>query len=471
MEFKRVTQANIEVEQLLLGAIIANNEIYNQVGDFLLPEHFYEEIHKKIYASIDRILEKGISASVISISSILQNDPQFIALGAREYLANLAMSAITGINAFEQAKIIYDLAVKRQLITIGEDMIVDTYESSIDIASSEIMEKAESKIFALASTGAAEKSFRKISESVEESLKSISRVMKNSEHTSGITSGFVDLDNKLFGFHNSDLVILAARPSMGKTSFALNLAVNACRSLYQKNFDNPNPPSVGFFSLEMSSEQLATRLLSMYSNIDAKDLRTGKLNESDYNKLRTQAEELASLPLFIDDTGSLSISALRTRARRLKRKNNLAILFIDYLQLMNGSLKTDNRVLEISEITQGLKALAKELNIPIVVLSQLSRAVESREDKRPMLSDLRDSGAIEQDADVVMFIYRDEYYLSRKEPGSGTDKHSEWQEKLNTVHNQAEIIVAKHRNGPIGNVTLYYDATHSKFSNLDKIHT
>lgn len=463
---EREPQCNIEAEQLLLGSIITNNEALNQVADFLKPSHFYESIHGKIYDAASNILDRGMSASVISLDSMLLKDQVYVEAGGKEYLARLVSSSISVINHVDHAKIIYDLFIKRELIKIGEETVNDTYDSSFQKLSVELLEKAESKLFNLATEGISDRGFDKISSSIKESLTTINRVMKSTSHITGVTTGFQDLDHKLFGFHGSDLIILAGRPSMGKTALALNLAINACRSLNSNSSKDAQSGSVGFFSLEMSAEQLSTRLLAMNSKIDSSNLRSGKISESDYNSLRKTAEDLSSLPFFIDDSGALTMSAIRTRARRLKRKNNLSILFVDYLQLITGS-KRDNRVLEISEMTMGLKSLAKELNIPIIVLSQLSRAVESRDDKRPMLSDLRESGAIEQDADIVMFIYRDEYYLSRKEPSAGSEKHAEWLDKLNKVHNQAEVIVAKHRNGAIGNVLLFYDSNHSKFDNLE----
>ncbi len=468
LSIPRITQANVEAEQLLIGSIIANNEVLNQVGDFLKSEHFYEPIHQKIYSGVTTLLEKGLSASLLSLSSILSKDEAFIALGGKEYLARIVTRSIAVVNNLDHAKIIYDLALKRSLIQIGEDIVNETYDATIKHSAAELMEGAEVKIFNLATDGFNEKGFEKVGNSISESLTSINRAMKSKENTTGVTTGYTDLDHKLFGFQNSDLIILAARPSMGKTALALNLAINACNSLHVKNKDEANPISVGFFSLEMSAEQLSTRLIAMHSNVDSTAIRSGKITESEYNSLRKHAEKLSELPFFIDDSGALTISAIRTRARRLKRKHNLGILFIDYLQLISGNNKRENRTLEVSEITMGLKSLAKELNIPIIALSQLSRAVESREDKRPMLSDLRESGAIEQDADIVMFIYREEYYLTRKQPVAGTKDYAEWQDQLNKAHNLAEIIIAKHRNGPIGNATLFYDGNHSKFGNLEK---
>ena len=465
----RVLPSNVQAEQMLLGAILTNNELLNYVSEFLRDEHFFEPIHQKIYEAIEKITEKGLIATPITLRSMLTQDELFQEIEGAEYLAKLITMSMMVINPIDYGKIIYNLAIKRNLINIGEEVVNNAYNSSLEVEAKEQIEHAEAKLYDLASEGLNEKSFTKIGISISESLASINRAMKNNDHVIGISTGLIDLDNKLFGFHNSDLIILAGRPSMGKTAFAINLALNACNNMRLKNIrDNQEIQSVGFFSLEMSSEQLTTRLLSMCAEIDSTSLRTGILGEEKYNRLRKEANTLSELQFFIDDTPALPISAIRTRARRMKRKHNLGILFIDYLQLIRGVSKSENRVSEISEITQGLKAIAKELNIPVIALSQLSRAVELREDKKPMLSDLRESGTIEQDADIVMFIYREEYYLTRKEPTAGDAKHAEWLDKLNKVYNIADIIVAKHRNGPVGNVPLYYDSQFSKFGNLEK---
>lgn len=461
----RVAPSNVQAEQMFIGAVMINNEALNRAIEFLRPEHFYEPIHQKIYAAINTIIDKGISASPTSLKSMLINDAQFEQVGGADYLGKLATIAMTVINVYDYGRIIYDLAMRRNLIAIGEDIVNIAYSSGIDNSASEQIEDAEHQLFSLASEGVNERGFANIRDSIVVSMEAISQAMRSDDHITGITTGLIDLDKKLLGFHNSDLLVLAGRPSMGKTALAINLALNACRALKSKHRTDTQMPSVGFFSLEMSAEQLTTRILSMHTSIDSSSLRSGRVGEEHYNELRKQAMEISTLPFFIDDTPALSISGIRTRARRMKRKHNLSILFIDYLQLIRGSSHTENRTLEISEITQGLKALAKELNIPIIALSQLSRAVEQREDKRPMLSDLRESGAIEQDSDIVMFIYREEYYLTRKEPEAGTPQHTEWFEKLNQVHNLAEIILAKHRNGPIGIVQLFYDASYSRFGN------
>ena len=399
---------------------------------------------------------------------MLDKDPLYEAVNGHEYIIKLTTLAMVVINPNDYGRIIYDLAIKRNLIAIGEDIVNNAYNATLEQGAFEQLELAESQLYRLASEGMKEKSFVSIKDTVLESLSSINRAMKNSDHVTGISTGLNDLDNKLSGFQNSDLIIIAGRPSMGKTAFAINFAFNACKALQRKNIESDKPPAVGFFSLEMSSEQLATRLLSMMARVDSTQLRNGKVSEEHYNDLRKAASELSQMPFFIDDTPALTISAVRTRARKLKRKHNLGIMFVDYLQLLRGASNANNRVLEISEITQGLKAIAKELNIPVVALSQLSRAVEQRVDNKPMLSDLRESGSIEQDADLVMFLYREEYYLKRTEPASSDAKYNEWMDKLNKCHNVAEVIVAKHRNGSVGNVRLFYEDRFSSVGNLSK---
>ncbi|KAJ6644811.1 Replicative DNA helicase [Pseudolycoriella hygida] len=431
---ERVLPANIQAEQMLIGAILINHDYLNIVSEFLKVEHFFEPLHQKIYNAIEVITEKGLIATPVTLKSMLERDELFQNLGGSEYLGRLVTMSMMVINPLDYGKIIYDLAIRRNLIKIGEEVVNSAYDSSLEYDSIQQIEDAEGKLYNLASEGINDKSFVKIGVSLAESLASINRAMKNSKHVIGISTGLIDLDHILSGFHNSDLVIIAGRPSMGKTAFSINLAVNACKAMLlndneQGKEDKPvGPKSVGFFSLEMSSEQLSTRILSMFTEINSSALRSGHVAEEQYNRLRKEVLTLTNLPFFIDDTPALSIAAIRTRARKMKRKNNL-----DYLQLIRGISKLENRVHEVSEITQGLKAIAKELNIPIIALSQLSRAVELREDKKPMLSDLRESGSIEQDADIVMFIYREEYYLTRKEPHNGEDKHAEWLDRRNIV--------------------------------------
>jgi replicative DNA helicase len=467
---QRKLPSNFDAEQMLLGAILINSNLIEQVNEFLRPEHFFEPLHQKIYRSIEILGEKGITTTPITIRSMLDKEPLYQEAKGDAYLIKLTTLAMVVINPKDYGKIIYDLAIKRNLIQIGEEIVNDAYESTLEESAIEQLEKAESKMYHLASKGINDKGFITMRFSVDEALSSINRAMKSSQRITGISTGLRDLDTKLSGFQNSDLVIIAGRPSMGKTAFAINFALNSCKDLISKAKDTEKMPCVGFFSLEMSAEQLSSRLLSMMARIDSSDLKSGKVNEESYNDLRKAAAELSQMPFFIDDTPALTISSVRARARKLKRQHNAGIIFIDYLQLMRGSTKSENRVLEVTEITQGLKAIAKELNIPVIALAQLSRGVDQREDKRPILSDLRESGSIEQDADVVMFLYREEYYLKRKEPALGSPQNAEWQQELAKVHNIAEILVAKHRNGSIGNVRLFYQDKFSSIGDLETHH-
>lgn len=463
----RVLPANIQAEQILLGTILTNNEVLCNVAEFLYSEHFFNPMHKRIYEAIKAIIEKGLIATPVTLINMLDSEKMVEEIKKENYLNKLLTLSIMVINPIAYGKIIYDLALRRNLIGIGEEIVNTAYSSSLEYDATSQIEEAENKLYNLASEGVNEKGFAEINVPTFEALEIINRAIKSEDRVIGISSGFIDLDKILAGFNNSDLIILAGRPSMGKTAFAVNLALNACKSMETKSTEQGKKgQTVGFFSLEMSSHQLVTRLFSMTAQIDSYSLRTGELSKERQYNLYEQANIISKLPFHIDDTPCLSIAAIRMRAKRLKRKKNLGILFIDYLQLIKGVGKSNNRVEEISEITQGLKAIAKELDIPVIALSQLSRAVEQREDKRPILSDLRESGSIEQDADIVMFIYREEYYLSRREPSVNDAKLSEWLEKIGKVHNVAEIIIAKHRNGQIGNIQLHYDSKYSKFSNL-----
>ena len=455
--------ANIEAEQSVLGCIFYNNAIINKF-EFLLPEHFYQPFHKKIYASVLKLVAKGISATPVTLKSMFFDEPEMLkTINDNHYLDVLHSHAYAIINSVDYAKIVYDLAVKRALLEIGENIINNAYQN-IDTKVMDQITEAESKLFSLATKGVAEKGFIGLKDGIASSLAHILHAMKNPKHIIGISTGFTDLDAKLSGFQKSDLLILAGRPAMGKTAFALNLALNA--AAYSKEI---NGGAVALFSLEMSAEQLIMRLLANSSGIDTRNLFSGKLEESVYNKITHESSNIASLPLFIDDTPAITIALLRMRARRLARTHGkLGAIFVDYLQLMQSTRFAENRVVQISEITQGLKAIAKELDTPVIALSQLSRAVESREDKRPMLQDLRESGTIEQDADIVMFIYRDSYYLERSRP-KDNNKLVEWLEDMEKCKNKVEIIIAKHRNGPIGTVDLYYDTKLSKFENYNKI--
>jgi len=454
--------SNIKAEQILIGSIIINNTILDKVTEFLLPEHFYEMLHAQIYSLIIKLANKQISPSLEVLETSLKDNGHFKELGEGSYLAMLTRLALIEINPFSYANLIYELAIRRNLISLAQKIASNAYNTDITYSADEQIQEAETELFNLSFAKSGDKSFFNLATSLKQSMASIQMAAENPSHINGITTGLTDLDKMFAGFQPSDLIIIAARPSMGKTALAINLALNAAKTKALK--DTKRCYSVGFFSLEMSSEQLSTRILSMEVETNSTQLKTGFIDERKYNQLRIKSEELAELNLFIDDTPALTISSIRTRARRLKKQKNLDILFIDYLQLIRSPSASDNRVQEVSEITQGLKALAKELNLPIIALSQLSRAVEQRVDKRPMLSDLRESGSIEQDADIVMFIYREEYYLTRSKAVTPKDVMLE-HEKLERVRNIANVIVAKHRNGPIGDVILHYNNNLGKFSN------
>lgn len=475
----RQAPSNIEAEQSLLGALLVNNEALAHIGDKLRAEHFYEPLHGRIFEAVQKFHDKGLIANPITLRNFFDQDEALADIGGGGYLAKLAASAITVINIADYAGMVYDLALKRQLITIGEEVVNTAYAHQIDTTAGSQIETAEQKLFNLSLEGSSDRGFRALKHSVIGAIKHAEHAFKH-QGVVGITTGFLDLDRILGGLHRSDLLILAGRPSMGKTALALNVAYKACQSLAaeakEKNISPREAGSVGFFSLEMSAEQLTTRLLSSASKLNSSGIFNGKITAEEFSHLVRASNELSQLPFFIDDTPALSIAALRTRARRLKRMHNLKLLVVDYLQLVRGStaMSANNRVQEVSEITQGLKAIAKELDIPVIALSQLSRQVENRgakpRDKIPQLADLRESGSIEQDADVVMFIYREEYYLSREQPQEGTPEHATWQTEMDRAMNIAEVIIAKHRNGPIDTARLRFEGRLTEFSDLDDRH-
>lgn len=477
----RIMPHNDVAEQMLLGTLLCNNEYYNKISDFLKPEHFYIPIHQKIYESIQKFIEKGMLASTVSLKNFFDQDTSLHDMKGSDYLNAIAAFGTSIINVIDYSKLLLSLYIKRQLIEFGEDVVNTAFIEDLDNNGQEQLEEIENKLFKLSENNQNNKGeFVHLRNNLLASIEKIQSAYKHKDTVTGISSGFTDLDNLLGGFQNSDLLILAGRPSMGKTAVVVNMAYNAAKFLekkfeserkqHEKNLSNEKliAPSIGIFSLEMSGEQLATRLISMISGISSSRLRSGHMNQEDFSKVVYANKDMQNMPIFIDDTPALSISALRTRARRLKRKNNLSLLVIDYLQLLKGSSKYSegNRVLEISEITQGLKTIAKELNIPIIALSQLSRAVELREDKRPLLSDLRESGSIEQDADIVMFIFREDYYLMRKRPKEGTVEHEKWQNEMDNVMNVTELIIAKQRNGPIGAVKVHFDSKTTRFTDF-----
>ncbi len=468
----RLAPHNIDAEQALLGAILVNNEAFYRVSDFLEIEHFYEAIHKEIYEVLGKIIRAGKTATPITAKTFLPDD-LLENVTMAQYLARLAAEATTVLNAMDYGQTIYDLALERALIQIGEEMVEVAYDRDVDQSPNTQIESAERQLFDLAEKGRYDGGFQGFNTALRDAIDMAGEAYKRDGGLSGIATGLSDLDRLTGGLQRSDLIILAARPAMGKTSLATNIAF-AVAAAYRSSTEadgrikTENGGIVGFFSLEMSSEQLATRILAEQSEISSADIRRGNIHESQFSKLVDTSNMLAKVPLYIDDTGGISVSQLAARARRLKRQKGLDLLIVDYLQLLSGNSKnsSQNRVQELTEITTSLKALAKELEVPIVALSQLSRQVENRDDKRPQLSDLRESGSIEQDADVVMFIYREEYYLKNKEPKEGTPDHLTWQGEMEQVHGQADVIIGKQRHGPTGTVTLAFIDHLTRFSNL-----
>ena len=463
----RIAPSNVEAEQALIASILTSNSVYEHISDFLRPEHFYDDINGKIFEAISKLLEKNQLADPLTLKNYFLQKDQMELIGGDRYLIELAKNSTILSNTAHYGKQIYDLYQRREILKIADEVNNEANSFDVETNASDIIEKAEAKLYNLSSSGETDQDFKRFSTSLKQAISSAESAYKRDGQLSGIPTGFTDLDQLLGGFHKTDLLILAGRPSMGKTALATNIAFKMVNS---NSMDDENKKNViGFFSLEMSSEQLATRILAEDSSISSEKIRRGQFNSNDFQKIVKSSQKLESLSLYIDDSPNLSISALRTRARRLKRKFGLDAIVIDYLQLIRPSLsRPDNRVLEIAEMTRNLKALAKELNIPVLCLSQLSRQVEQRDDKRPQLSDLRESGAIEQDADVVMFIYREEYYAERKEPSAGTEDYQKWQEKMSKIHNVAEVLVAKQRHGPIGKVILHFEGSTTKFSNLSK---
>jgi replicative DNA helicase len=476
----RTPPSNVEAEQALLGAILVNNNAFHRVAEFLLPDHFATAVHGRIFAAMMKLIERGQMANPVTLKNFFDQDSALAEIGGAQYLARLAASLVTIINAEDYGRTLYDLHLRRQLITIGEDMVNEAYAYDFERAARQQIEESEKRLFELATGGQSEGGFRPFDQALAEAIAMAETAFKRSGRTTGISSGFIDLDKLLGGLHPSDLIVLAGRPSMGKTALATNIGFSAARSfrpqtLADGRISAEDGARVGFFSLEMSAEQLATRILSEESGVSSSNIRKGEVSHEDFDHFIEASQRLAVAPFYIDDTPALSIAALRTRARRLQRQHGLDLVIIDYLQLIHGTGqgRQDNRVQEISEITRGLKTLAKELNVPVIALSQLSRAVEAREDKRPMLSDLRESGSIEQDADVVMFVYREEYYLSRGEPGrrpeENDDKYNEryerWHKRLEEVTGTGELLIAKQRHGPIGKVTLRFDHETTRFEN------
>jgi replicative DNA helicase len=466
-----VLPQNIEAEQQLLGAILTNNDVYDRISSLIKAEHFFDPVHARIFERAAARIQKNALASPVTLKPFFEEDEGLKELGGPAYLVRLAGAAISAYAARDYAQMIYDLAVRRELIGLGRDIAARAAKVEVDSEPKDQIIEAEQRLYKLGEQGVAERGFQSFLKAVTQAVDMANAAYQRDGGLAGISTGLVDMDKKLGGLHPSDLLILAGRPSMGKTSLATNIAFNIARAHRRGRLPSGDEGSVeggvvGFFSLEMSAEQLAARILSEAAEIPSEQIRRGDMTEGEFRRFVEAAKALETCPLYIDDTPALPISQVAARARRLKRTQGLDVLIIDYLQLLKGSSK-DNRVQEVSEITQGLKAIAKELNIPVIALSQLSRQVESREDKRPQLSDLRESGSIEQDADVVMFVYREEYYKEREKPGDHElDKMAQWQAVMEQVHGRAEVIIGKQRHGPIGTVELAFEGQFTRFSNL-----
>ncbi len=471
----RTLPQNAEAEQALLGALLVNNRSLEKVSEYLRANHFYNPVHGRIYDAIVRMVDRGQDANPVTLKNFFEKDEELAHVGGAQYLADLAANTISVVNVGDYGQAIYDLHLRRALITLGEDVVNGAYEHDIDLPARAQIEGAEKKLFDLAEAGEFKKDFVPLKNSVVNAIRQAELAFQREGHVTGVVTGLHDLDKRLGGLQASDLIILAGRPSMGKTALATNMAVNAAKAFVETG--GRDGAVVGFFSLEMSAEQLATRILADMTSIASDKIRRGEVRDTDFHKFAEASQIMARMPLFIDDTPALTIGAIRTRARRLKRQNNLGMIVVDYLQLIQGDARggSDNRVQEVSEITRGLKAIAKELNVPVLALSQLSRAVEQRDNKRPQLADLRESGSIEQDADVVMFVYREQYYLERDKPGRRpeetdakfNERWDDWTKRLAESHNVAECIVAKQRHGPIGTVDLFFDGEFTRFSNLE----
>ncbi|SFG15897.1 replicative DNA helicase [Palleronia marisminoris] len=463
---------NVEAEQQLLGAILTNNDVYDKVASVIDESHFYDPVHARIYEVAAARIAKNALASPVTLKAFLEDDEGLKELGGPSYLVRLAGAAISSYAARDYAQMIYDLAIRRKLIDLGRE--ISSKAGKVDVASEpkEQIVEAEQALYKLAEAGQASQGFQSFLRAVTDAVNVANAAYQREGGLAGISTGLVDLDKKLGGLHKSDLLILAGRPSMGKTSLATNIAFNIAKA-YRKGTRPDGTEGaieggiVGFYSLEMSAEQLAARILSEAAEVPSEQIRRGDMNETEFRRFVEAAKSLEACPLYIDDTPALPISQLAARARRLKREHGLDALIVDYLQLVKGTGKGENRVNEISEISQGLKAIAKELDIPVVALSQLSRQVESRDDKRPQLSDLRESGSIEQDADVVMFVFREEYYKEREKPGDHElERMATWQEEMERLHGRAEVIIGKQRHGPIGSVDLSFEGRFTRFGNL-----
>jgi replicative DNA helicase len=466
----RAPPHNLEAEQALLGAILVNNEACDRVSSFLKQEHFYDALHGRIYDHAAKLIWAGKRATPITLKTFFQGDEPDGDLTVPQYLGRLAANATTIINAEDYGRTIYDLAIRRQLIQIGEDMVNVAYDAPIDAPPAVQIEDTEQKLYELAETGKYGSGFEPFTTALTDAIDMAANAYRRDGGLSGLATGFSDLDQRMGGLQPSDLIIVAGRPSMGKTALATNIAYHVAQT-YRRDPDSEaavDGAVVGFFSLEMSAEQLATRIISEQAYIPSERIRRGRIESEEFDRIVEVSQELQNLPLYIDQTGGITVAQLAARARRLKRQRDVGLIVVDYLQLLSGSSRraAEGRVQEVSEITTGLKALAKELHVPVLALSQLSRQVEQREDKRPQLADLRESGSIEQDADVVLFVFREEYYVERRQPRENTEEHKQWQQEMDLVTGKAEVIIGKQRHGPTGTVRLQFTPEFTRFGNL-----
>jgi len=466
----RAPPHNLEAEQALLGAILVNNEACDRVSSFLRAGHFYDALHGRIYDAASKLVLGGKRATPITLKTYFQTEEPVGELTVPQYLGRLAANATTIINAEDYGRTIYDLAIRRQLIEIGESLVNTAYDSPIDAPPAVQIEDTEQQLYELAETGKYGSGFEPFTTALTDAIDMAANAYRRDGGLSGLATGFSDLDQKMGGLQPSDLIIVAGRPSMGKTALATNIAYHVART-YRQDVQSEVPLDgavVGFVSLEMSAEQLATRIISEQSYIPSERIRRGRIESEEFDRIVEASQELQNLPLYIDQTGGITVAQLAARARRLKRQRDVGLIVVDYLQLLSGSGRraAEGRVQEVSEITTGLKALAKELHVPVLALSQLSRQVENREDKRPQLADLRESGSIEQDADVVLFVFREEYYVERRQPRENTEDHKQWQAEMEMVTGKAEVIIGKQRHGPTGTVRLAFTPEYTRFSNL-----
>jgi replicative DNA helicase len=460
---------DVEVEQALLGAILVDNYSLERVSAALRSDHFYDPLHQRLYEAIDRMWAKGHAVTPLTLKAAMEQDPGLAEVGGHAYLVSLAHAAPALPNVTDYARILRDLAMRRDLIHIGEDIVNTAFEAPVDATPAGQIEEAEKALYRVSEKARFGEGPLGFDRALSQAVTLAEQALARGGRISGVPSGFNDLDSLLGGLHPSDLIIVAGRPGMGKTALATNMAFHAARLWAADKADGAQPPrgaAVLMFSLEMAASQLSARILSEQTEIEMRKIRSGRFTDAEWDRFVRTAQVLGDLPFFIDDTGGISIAQIAARARRLKREKNIGLVVIDYLQLIEPSRRAENRVQEISEVTKGLKALAKELSVPVVALSQLSRGVDNRDDKRPVLSDLRESGSIEQDADVVMFVFREEYYLKSREPEPGTSEHAHWLDKMERVHNRAEIMVEKHRHGPTNKVELFFDERFTRFSNL-----